>query len=84
MYRKGQRIFQWLGGHCRLLDSDPEEQASHSKGTGFAWFARWWYDHDLQGYGDNLESEADSLAEDASKIPPGGDLDDILPPSESF
>ena len=34
-----------------------------------------------RGYGDNLESEADSLAEDASKIPPGGDLDDILPPS---
>ena len=33
-----------------------------------------------RGYVDNLEDEADSLAEDASKIPPGGDLDDLLPP----
>lgn len=33
-----------------------------------------------RGYGDNLESEADSLAEDASKVTVGGDLDDMLPP----
>ena len=34
-----------------------------------------------RGYGDTLENEADALAEDASRVPPGGDLDDVLPPA---
>ena len=37
-----------------------------------------------RGYADNLEDEADPLAEDASKVPIGGDLDSVLPPPGHF
>lgn len=82
IYRKGQRIFPvtpediadfWL--------ETPRNQPVQSKECALTDLR----DDDLvmicRGYVDNLESEADSLAEDASKVPPGGDLDDILPPS---
>lgn len=81
IYRKGQRIFPvtpedisdfWL--------EIPRNKPVRSFERSFNDLQ----DDDLimicRGYVDNLEDEADSLAEDVSKVPSGGDLDDLLPP----
>lgn len=81
IYRKGQRIFPVTPEDITDFWSEiPRNKPVPSVERSLNDLQ----DDDLvmicRGYVDNLEDEADSLAEDASKVPPGGDLDDILPP----
>lgn len=80
VYRKGQRIFPvtpedisdfWLESPKSLPIVAKEHSSNDFRTDDLVMICR--------GYSDGLLNEADSLAEDASKVPPGGDLDDILP-----
>ena len=81
IYRKGQRIFPvtpedisdfWLEIPRNKSVVSVEKSMDDLQDDDLVMICR--------GYVDHLEDEADFLAEDASKVPPGGDLDDILPP----